>query len=175
MLQLYIDTYNQARREYARGESARRAELEKTVARLDAEVGRLISFMARGVGHADRLASEYDARCRELDTARAALASAPPPIDNVALHPAALAGYRHALRELAPIMGANARNGRADLAAQLRRLVESVTVFQGDLPGSIRIGISGHLRTLINAPKLRDRVWGAVVAREGLEPSTLRL
>ncbi|MBL4928919.1 hypothetical protein [Fuscibacter oryzae] len=164
MLELYVETYNAARREYARGESSRRAELEHKVAKLDAEVGRLIDFVARGIGNTDRLAPDYETRCRELDEARADPALAPPPMDSVALHPAALAGYRRAISSLVPLMGGDLSGIDRKMTDQLRNLINTVTVYPGQAPGQVEIELTGHLRALIDAPPI-GRVWEAVVAR----------
>lgn len=168
-LDLYVKEYNRARRELAAETHRRRAGLEKRVSQIDAELGRLVTFIARGIGDVDRLAQDYEARSAELTAARAELAAAPPALTDVALHPQALAGYRRMLDDLAPIMGAD--SGAAETAANiLRRIIKSVTVSPGTGPGQIAIEIEGYLRELVEAPPLR--VGGGVVARGGLEPPT---
>ncbi|WP_350339894.1 recombinase family protein [Gemmobacter denitrificans] len=175
-LEIYVNAYNEARREYYAGEAKRRADLERKVARLDAEVGRLLSFIARGMGDVDRIAAEYDQRCRDLAEARAALALAPPPLDLVALHPQAVAGYRRAIADLAPIMASDESASRLRIADLLRRVINTVTVRRGTGPGQISIEIDGTLAHLIKVPSTSaSMVGGTVVARGGFEPPTPRL
>lgn len=167
-LALYVETYNAARRELVAGEARRRADLERQVARLDAEVDRLIDFVARGIGNTDRLATDYAERCEELAEAQRQLALTPAPLTDVALHPRALEGYRKALENLAPLIAADhIATGNAHAAA-LRELITSVTVSPGGAPGHVNVRIEGSLRRLIAAPAISaDRVRGALVAREG--------
>ena len=172
LLRLYVHEYNKARAEFAAGQTRRRAGLQRIINHLDAEVGRLLTFVAKGIGDTDRLAAEYDAKCRDLAEARAELAMEPAPISDVALHPLAMAGYRQDLAQLAPLMGADTSGGSNGYAAALRNLIETVTVGETTI-GQMEITISGRLRALVDAPAMVRRLSGdAVVAEEGFEPPT---
>lgn len=167
LLDLYVQEYNRARAEFAQTQIKRRARLQRTIDDLHAETDRLLQFVARGIGDMDRIAADYDAKCRQLTEARAEIALEPAPITNVALHPLAMAGYRHDLAQLAPLMAADQTSGQNGYAEALRRLVETVTVGQTQA-GQMEITITGRLRALIDAPTLKRRlVGGALVAEEG--------
>lgn len=138
------------------------------------EVPRLIAYAAHGIGDTDRIARD-DAACRtELTNARAELAAEPPSHDPVALHPMKLDGYRRDLEDLAPRMGADHRDNPGNCAQILRRIIDSVEISEGP-DGQLVVTVHGRLRQMIEAPPLPDRVLVTLVAREGLEPSTLRL
>ncbi len=172
LLEVYVQEYALARKELAAETLRRRTRLERRVADLDAELSRLVDFVARGVGSTDRLADEYRARSEELRQAQAELALEPPPLTTIALHPKAVAGYRKLLADLSPLLGSD-QTGVREAAEAIRRIVKSITVGPGSGPDQIEITIEGYLRELIEAPPVR--VGGAVVARGGLEPPTLRL
>jgi len=165
-LQIYVEEYNKARLEFAAATMRRRAKLERRVGDLDAEIGRLIDFIARGIGSADRIAQDYQGRCAELDAARAELAAEPPSIERVALHPLAVAGYRRDLAALAPVMAADKSGEPGSFGEILRRLISSVVITE-DADRQPVVTVHGRLRQLIDAPALETRVWGSLVAREG--------
>ena len=172
MLDLYVSEYNKARAEYAAGMLRRRSRLETRIKQLDAEVSRLIDFVARGIGNTDRLAADYEARCEELAAAKAELEDEPPAITPVMLHPAALVGYRLDLAKLAKVMGTDTSSETTRYAEILRGLIETVTISE-TARGQMEITVAGKLRALIDAPTLKRRLsGGAVVAEEGLEPPT---
>lgn len=165
LLQIYVTEYNRARSEFAAAQTRRRAGLQRVIDDLDAEIGRLLSFVARGIGDTERLADEYDAKCHQLTDARAELALEPPPIRDVALHPLAIAGYRQDLAHLAPIMGADQSSGSNGYATHLRKLIESITVGE-TASGQMEISITGRLRALVDAPPLVRRLSGDAMVAE---------
>jgi len=77
-------------------------------------------------------------------------------------------GYRRALADLAGMMGADHRSTDQIATGALRRIVSSVTILPGSAAGQIHITIHGYLRELLDCPPQDRRVWGAVVAREGV-------
>lgn len=165
MLDLYVSEYNKARGEYAAAMSRRRGKLEARIRQLDAEISRLIDFVARGIGNNDRLASDYEARCTELDAAKAELALEPPAMTPVMLHPAAMQGYRKDLAALATIMGTDTSTQASRYAEILRSLIESVTISES-AAGQIEITVAGRLRALIEAPTLTRRLSGEALVAE---------
>lgn len=172
LLQLYVSEYNRARSEFAASSIQRRGKLERRVQQLDTEISRLVQFVTRGIGDTDRIAQEYETKCAELADAKLELSLEPAAINAVALHPLAVAGYRKDLLMLAPIMGADHSGGSASFAETLRKLIESVTISELS-SGQMEVTVTGHLRALIDAPKLSRKIsGGTVVAEEGLEPPT---
>ncbi len=169
-LDLYVREYNRARRELVADQARRRTGLEKRVTQLDAELDRMVGFIARGIGDEERLARDYAARSDELKAARAELALEPEPLTDISLHPQALAGYRRMLTDLAPLLGADHSATASSASTALRRIIKAVTVHPGTGPGQIEIVVEGYLRELIEAPSIR--VGGSMVARGGLEPPT---
>lgn len=153
LLDLYVREYNKARIEYARAQIGRRAKLQRSIDDLQAETDRLLKFVARGIGDVERIADEYDTKCRMLADARAEIALEPEPVTAVALHPLAIAGYRKDLAQLAPLMATDLSSGQNDFAESLRRLVETVTVGESTA-GQMEITLTGRLRSLIDSPAL---------------------
>ena len=172
LLALYIAEYNRTRAELAATQNKRRAGLERAITNLDAEIGRLVQFVAKGIGDVDRLAADYDAKCKELSALRVELATEPEPMNAVTLHPQAMAGYRKDLQDIAPIMGADKSGSRNLYGDALRKLIESVTIGETQA-GQMEVIVAGRLRALIDAPTLQRRSsGGTLVAEEGLEPPT---
>lgn len=165
-LRLYVEQYNRARREFAEATAMRRRRLERRVADLDQEIGRLIDFIARGIGNADRIAQDYTARCDELEAAKRELAAEPPALDAVALHPLAIDGYRRDLAALAPAMATDRPDADGSFAEILRRLIDSVVVSESEGRQMI-VTVHGRLRQLIEAPAV-SRVLNSLVARDRL-------
>ena len=171
LLELYIAEYNRARTEFAGAQMKRRNGLQRVINDLEAETGRLISFVARGIGDVDRLASEYEEKCRRLAEARAEIQLEPEPIKAVALHPMAVAGYRKDLANIAPLMAQDHAGGASGYASALRQLIDTVTIGETSA-GQMEISITGRLRALIEAPTLKRRLsGGALVAEERFKRS----
>lgn len=172
LLKLYVAEYNRARAEFAAANLQRRSKFERRVKQLDSEISRLVQFVTRGIGDTDRIAQEYETKCAELADARLELSLEPAPLDAVTLHPMAMDGYRKDLLALAPIMGSDHSSGSSSFASTLRKLIESVTISE-TAQGQMEVTITGHLRALIDAPRLsRKYSGGTMVAEEGLEPPT---
>ncbi|MGN7869423.1 recombinase family protein [Paracoccus sp. 22332] len=172
LLALYIAEYNRTRAELAAAQNKRRAGLERAIGNLDAEVGRIVQFVAKGIGDVDRLAADYDAKCKELAALRVELATEPEPVNAVTLHPQAMAGYRKDLQEIAPLMGADQSGSRNVYGDALRRLIDSVTIGETSA-GQMEVTVAGRLRALIEAPNMQRRFsGGTMVAEEGFEPPT---
>ncbi|AGT09983.1 recombinase family protein [Paracoccus aminophilus] len=172
LLKLYVAEYNRARAEFAAANVQRRGKMERRIHQLDSEISRLVQFVTRGIGDTDRIAHEYEAKCAELTDAKLELSLEPPPLSAVTLHPMAMEGYRKDLLTLAPIMGADHSGGSASFASTLRKLIESVTVSE-TAAGQMEVIVTGHLRALIDAPRMsRKHSGGTMVAEEGFEPPT---
>jgi site-specific DNA recombinase len=91
----------------------------------------------------------------------------------IALHPAVLARYEKGLADLERGLTEGLRGGDQEGARALHELVETVTVFRGSSgPGSAEVEISGRLNALLGEKAYPNRVWGKMVAEEGLEPPT---
>ena len=173
----YVEEYNKARLEFARGEIDRRAKAERKVKALDGEIERTLDLLIKGVGNKVRLEERYADLCREFDEAKEILEATPTPPSLVTLHPAAIAAYKSNLDDLSRLLKTGGGESLAELQAVLRELVAKVVV-TGDA-GKVDVKVYGKLRMLLSEPL---RVSGAyrggplsvqaVVAEEGFEPPT---
>ena len=171
LLKLYGETYNRTRAELAAGEGRERDTLTRKLADAESAATRLLDFVARGVGDADRIARDYSTRCDEIATLKARLSQTPAPLASVALHPLAVLAYKRDLSDLAAALGHDAHTPGTPAITALRRLVESVTITEG-AAGEQIITLKGRLRSLIEAPPLRRKLsGGAVVAEERVDRS----
>ncbi|MQW94112.1 recombinase family protein [Sinorhizobium fredii] len=167
----FVQQYNQARMEYAHKMIERRATLEARVKTLDQELTRLVSYIAKGIGDADRIGEEIMAREAEFKAAKEELSREPEPISPVMLHPASIAAYRNALYELQAAVRDRTNAGYPKLVECLREVIHDVIIRRGPEKGQIDVTLRGKLRVLLSQP-LKKRVGGTVVAEEGFEPPT---
>ncbi len=169
-----INTYNEARIEFAAQANKRRAALERTVDKLEHQVSRLLKLLMNEVGDDEHMAAEYKARRAELIAAKEELAKEPAPVNSVSLHPAALKAYSDALNRVHDSLNLTLEKGVANIAPHLRSLIHSVTVRPGKAPGEVDVLVQGRLRKLLEDQDM-NIVMGSVVAGAGFEPAAFRL
>jgi site-specific DNA recombinase len=172
-LELYVKTYNEARKRLAREMVRRRSGLERRIRDLDDELNRMVQFIAKGTGNSDRIGVEMKTKEAELAGLRRELAREPAPFDNVSLHPLAIARYRQQLGRLREELEEQIASGDRSPTTVMRDLIDKIVVTRNPVTGrGVSIEIKGKLRTLLeeNAPK--SLVGGAMVAEEGFEPPT---
>ena len=110
---------------------------------------------------------------KERDQIKAKLQEAPPVENIVALHPAALKKYEQQLGALKDALQAGLTSGDSTGAEALRDLIQTITIYRDERrPGGVRLKIAGRLNALLGYEPPPRRLWGTVVAEEGLEPPT---
>jgi site-specific DNA recombinase len=169
----YIRAYHQESLRLATEINRQRERIERRLAEIDREAERITDYMVKGLGNIERL----DVRAKELAAEearlRADLAAATPRMDVITLHPTVLARYEKGLADLEHGLTEGLQGGDQEGARALHELVETVTVFRGNGgPGSVEVEISGRLNALLGEKAYPNRVWGKLVAEEGLEPPT---
>ena len=172
-LALYVKTYNDTRKKLAHEMVRRRSGIERRIRELDAELNRMVQFVAKGTGNPDRIRGEMDAKEAELAGLRIELAREPAPFENVSLHPRALARYRHQLERLREELEEQIASGDRSPTTVMRDLIDKVVVTRNPKTGKgVSIEIKGKLRTLLEESAPKSLVGGAMVAEEGFEPPT---
>ena len=172
----YVRTYHEERKRLAVDADKKRTRLERRLGELNREIDRLVDAIAKGHGDPAVLGPRSTTLHEERQKVSADLASAPPAIEVVALHPAMLARYEEQLTRLQTALASGIRAGDSECSEAIRDLVETVTVFR-DLAraGGVQVEIAGRLTALLGERAYPHRVkgvWGKMVAEEGLEPPT---
>jgi site-specific DNA recombinase len=175
LMTTYVEAYNAARMKHLQGEVKHRQNLEKKIKNLDAEVSRILEFVAQGVGDKDRIATQYAEKSFALRDAKEELAKEPVLYVPAALHPEALKGYRKDLSRLTKELTDGVASGDGRLAKSLRDLVHSLSLRRGPEQGTVKVTMIGALSHLITTESEKTWVGGSLVARGGLEPPTPRL
>jgi hypothetical protein len=170
----YVKAYNEARKEYARSAAQRRIGLERRIQELDAELDRMVQFIAKGTGNADRIGRDMTTKEAELKGLREELALEPPPLDLVVLHPVAIARYEQQLGRLREELEEDMATGNTKAAGVMRELIETITVRRNPETGKgVSIEIRGRLRNLLDPAAPKYYSGGAMVEGEELGPNLL--
>ncbi|ESQ82360.1 hypothetical protein AEAC466_17195 [Asticcacaulis sp. AC466] len=179
LLEEYVRAYNEARQEFARQTTRRRATLERRIADLDAEIDRMLQMLIKGIGNQDRMGAEMNAREEELKAAKAELAAEAPPVDIVALHPMVIKRYRDQLDNLKRELSGDIKKTAPEIGAVMRELIHSITVYPNpDKWGGVRIEVQGNLRLLLEDNGVSgspQKSGGKLVAGARFELTTFRL
>ncbi|MCS0501424.1 recombinase family protein [Ancylobacter mangrovi] len=171
----YVRTYQEERRRLAGEETARRGRIEQKLGETTRAIGRLVDALAAGLASAasvrERL-QELEAEKVRLGEEHAALA---PPVDVVALHPAAVSRYLGQVENLSRALTEAGAIRRGSSADAFRSLAESVIVHPTEPRTPLDVELRGYLAELTKSPTFppNGRHSGFVlVAGEGLEPPT---
>jgi site-specific DNA recombinase len=156
----YVKTYHEERKRLSAEADANRTRLQRRAEKLKREIDRLVDHLAKGIGDPYVIGPRSTELHHEREAVLAELAKAPPAFEVVSLHPAILKRYEEQLENL----------------QDARELVETVTVYRDPSePGAVEIEIAGRLNSILGErayPNGVKRVWGFLVAEEGLEPPT---
>ncbi len=172
----YVDAYNEERKRLSATGPQDLARLRARVDALSAESERVKRAYIRGLISEAEAEVELPRIRAELEEAeeRVALAGSAPSF--IALQPAAVAQYRRSTADMIATLDDHARHraGGSQAVADLRRLIESVTIKPDGPRLGFEVEVRGRLEELIRktegSPSLES--GGRMVAREGFEPPT---
>ena len=172
----YVKTYHEERKRLSADADAKRSRLERRAAQLKHEIDRLVDHFAKGIGDPHVIGPRSTELHYEREDILAELAKAPAAEEVVSLHPSLLKRYEQQFESLQEALSKGIRSGDRECAEALRELIETVTVYRDpSSPGAVEIEVKGKLSALVGGPAYPEgikRVWGSVVAEEGLEPPT---
>ncbi len=140
------------------------------------EIDRLVDHLAKGVGDPRVIGPRSTELFNEREQVLTELVEAPPPVRVISLHPGLLKRYEQQLETLQHALAEGVHSGDTECAKALRERVEGVTVYRDpSAQGAVETEVKGRLAMLTGDrayPDGVERVWGSVVAEEGLEPPT---
>ncbi|WP_341871220.1 recombinase family protein [Stappia indica] len=172
----YVKTYHEERKRLSAEADANRTRLERRADKLKREIDRLVDHLAKGIGDPYIIGPRSTELYHERQAVLAELEKAPPAFEVVSLHPAILKRYEEQLESLQDALAEGMRSGDRECAEAIRELVETVTIYRDPSePGAVEIEIAGRLNSILGDrayPNGVKRVWGLMVAEEGLEPPT---
>ena len=172
----YVKAYNEARQEFARDMTRRRATLERRINSLDSEIGRMLQLLIKGIGSEERIGPEIRAKESELKEAREELQREAPAVDIAVLHPHVITRYEQQLGRLQEELAGDIKKTAPEVGAVMRELIESVTVYPDpEKWGGVRVVIQGKLRKFLDHAIAPEKSVGTMVAGAGFEPTTFRL
>ena len=175
LIEAYVRAYNAEREKAAAAATAMRSKLENRLTRLAAERERLIDLVIKGTfgeeGEARLILMKAERQRLECELAAAGEA---PKV--VSLHPATLQRYLQTVEHLAATIGRHAASEetKGNIVADLRALIDSVTVYPMGSRKGFEIEVKGRLAALIGGTAF-PTVGKRVVAEAGLEPATYGL
>ncbi|MFT4151618.1 MAG: zinc ribbon domain-containing protein [Paracoccaceae bacterium] len=172
-LREFVRVYAAERRRLADAARKDKAQIERRVTDVAAKYRRLVDMMARGLIEGPEAEAQVIEAKRAAADAAADLAQATADPTVIELHPRAADEYGRAIRDLAQaVSDGSAKFDRGSVDA-LRRVVTRIVVHPKGENGYALVDVIGHMDQLLNLDA--PIVGGAVVARGGLEPPTLRL
>jgi site-specific DNA recombinase len=169
----YVRVYREEWQRLTANADQQRKRIERRLGEIDRELARITDLMIRGIGAVDRL----DARAKELQyeerRLKAEATITPRAASTIALHPALLARFEHQINQLETIV-VDVAIARSPSSEAIRNLVRRITIGRDENSGQAIIDIEGSLNALMHEQK-KNKVWGSMVAEEGLEPPTYGL
>lgn len=149
----FVEIYVQERKRLVTESNRAKASLAKKVAQKKREMDRIVDAIANGSVNAPDVRHKMDALRSERDRLQAELESVPTLPEVVELHPMAMKRYEEKLLVLKDELQRGLDDGNGVGANALRDLLETVVVGRHpDMPGGIRVHITGKLNALIGAP-----------------------
>ena len=168
----YFKSYEDERRRLNADRWRQRSSIEERISTIDTEVGRLVEFVAKGVGSASIWGNKVDeliAQKAELETE---LSRSEPDDGNVALHPTAIQAMANAIVDVRELLDASQLNGSEPAAEMIREALERVTiVYAPEAPEGFYLKVDGKLDAFTRRTD-EAQVCVTLVAEEGLEPPT---
>ena len=172
----YVKTYHKERKRLSAEADANQTRLERRADQLKREIDRLVDHLAKGIGDPYVIGPRSTELYHEREAILAELKKTPLALEVLSLHPTILKRYEEQLENLQKTLAEGIRSGDQECAEAIRELVETVTVYRDPSePGAIEIEIAGRLNAILGErayPNGVKRVWGPLVAEEGLEPPT---
>ncbi|MEA1674062.1 recombinase family protein [Nitrospirillum sp. BR 11163] len=175
-----VRTYHEESR-HTQSELRRRAtDLSKRLAKVDAQITRLVDALADGLMGAAAIGD----RLRQLEAEKAAvsgeIAAMEAESNVITLHPAAADAYRQLVNDLLVVLKTD-DEARAEAMPMLHRLVHSVEVHPRNGRGEYDLVLRGRLAEMLNLPRRQPGEvlqraasvgTAKMVAAEGFEPPT---
>ena len=181
-IEAYVEEYMADRKRLAAEAVRNRASIERRTAKVDDERRR-----ARRLGEIDRSVNNLlslaengadpatiGPRLRDLEAERTALRrqASESGEDVVTLHPSLAQHYRALVVELRENLVRQDFDGKAEVLAKVRALIDRIIIYPKDEPNGRDIELVGQLAALTGPAGKRRFSMGLLVAEEGLEPPT---
>ncbi|MDA9506117.1 hypothetical protein XI09_16045 [Bradyrhizobium sp. CCBAU 11386] len=145
----YVRVFNEELRLQSAGAIANRSKLEVKLSDAQRTLDRLVDAIGAGVITVEEAGRRMPALRAEVESAKAALASAGEPPKVVTLHPGVVDQYLRDLARLDQLIAGDLSDGDDGLAQALRAIVDRVSVMPAPARQAPEIRIEGHLETLL--------------------------
>ena len=168
----YFKAYEDERRRLNANHARQRSSIEERIDAIDTEVGRLVEFVAKGVGSASIWGNKVDELIAQKAELEIELSRCEPDDGNVALHPTAIKAMASAIVNVRELLDASQLSGSEPAAEMIRQALERVTiVYAPDAPDGFTLKVNGKLDAFIRRSD-EEGICVTMVAEEGLEPPT---